>query len=174
MLEVLRQQLVPALGCTEPVAVALCTATARKHASGNIEKILVTVSRSIYKNGARVTIPGTHEKGLEVAASLGAIAGNPDASMQVLQGISEDDVDLAKEYIEQRKVQVEVDETKNTLYIQSKIVTSDDYAICVIEEDHTNIVYIEANGKVIKGKKGGERSTCPSETSAIPEIQTYC
>jgi len=173
LLGVLKEQLVPALGCTEPVAVALCAATARKYTSGDIDRILVTVSKSIYKNGARVTIPGTHEKGLEIAASLGAVAGHQDAGMQVLQGISEDDVDLARKYVQQGKVQVKVEETRSVLYIQSRIITSNGYAVCVIENEHTNVVYLEANGKIIRGKREDERNTCSSGSDAAPAIQGY-
>jgi L-cysteine desulfidase len=173
LLRILKQQVVPALGCTEPIAVALSTAMARKFITGNIEKILVTVDKNIFKNGARVTIPGTNEKGLYIAAALGAIGGNPDRNMEVLQEISQDDVNLAKKYIQQNKVKVELDETKNMLYIHSKIITSDGYAICIIEEEHTNIVYIEVNGKIIKDKGSNQKVAHSSKQGAFSEIQTY-
>lgn len=86
LLRVLQQQMFPALGCTEPVAVALGVATAKKYITGEIKKIIVTVDKNIYKNGARVIIPGTMVKGLSFAVALGAIIGDTNKGMEVLKG----------------------------------------------------------------------------------------
>jgi len=152
LLRILRQQMVPALGCTEPAAVALSVATARKYVTGKIRKISVTVDKNTYKNGARVTIPGTNEKGLNFAAALGAIIGSSDKGLEVFEEISEEAVDLARNYIAQKKVEVNLDRKKDILYIYSKIITNEGYAVCIIEREHTNVVYIEANGNIIKEK----------------------
>jgi len=85
LLKIVKEQVMPALGCTEPASVALSAATARKFIPGEIERIVVTVDKNVYKNGARVTIPGTKEKGLQIAAALGAVGGNPDKGLEVLR-----------------------------------------------------------------------------------------
>jgi len=103
LLKIVKEQAMPALGCTEPASVALSAATARKFIPGEIERIVVTVDKNVYKNGARVTIPGTKEKGLQIAAALGAVGGNPDKGLEVLKGISQTDLTFAKNWFNRAK-----------------------------------------------------------------------
>ncbi len=170
LLKIVKEQVMPALGCTEPASVALSAATARKFIPGEIERIVVTVDKNVYKNGARVTIPGTKEKGLQIAAALGAVGGNPDKGLEVLKGISQTDLTFAKKLVQQGKIIVNLDATKKTLYISSKIVTSAGYAICTIEREHVNITSIEVNGNIVGNKR--EKSKARSKSS-ITDIQKF-
>jgi len=168
LLDILHKQVRPALGCTEPIAVALAVATAKKYISGNIKKISVVVDKNVYKNGARVTIPGTKMIGLDYAASLGATCGNPDKGLEVLEAVSEKDIETAKKYIKENRIEVKLDREKDMLYISAKIVSLKGYAICTIENEHTNITFIETNGRIIKDNK---IQTVVNETKN--EIQNY-
>ncbi|MEA1965643.1 MAG: L-serine ammonia-lyase, iron-sulfur-dependent, subunit alpha [Candidatus Aerophobetes bacterium] len=168
LLAILREQVKPALGCTEPIAVALAAATAKKYISGNIEKISVVVDKNVYKNGARVRVPGTKMTGLDSAAALGAICGNPDKGLEVLEAASEKDVEIARRYLRQKRIKVKLDREKNILYIRVKIVSPESYAICTIEKEHTNITFIETDGRIIKDNKS---QTTANEVKN--EIQNY-
>jgi len=168
LLAILHDQVKPALGCTEPAAVALAVATAKKYISGNIEKISVVVDKNVYKNGARVTVPGTKMIGLDSAAVLGAICGNPNKGLEVLEAVSEKDVGIARGYLEQNRIEVKLDRGKIMLYISAKVVSPKGYAICTIEKEHTNITFIETNDRIIKNNKS---QTTANETKN--EIQNY-
>ena len=90
MLELLRKDVVPALGCTEPVCVALCAANAGKLLEGNIEAIEVFTNTGIYKNGMSAGIPNCSKVGLEWAAALGAFLKNPEKSLELLADVNEE------------------------------------------------------------------------------------
>lgn len=104
-LKQLEEELVVALGCTEPVAVAYAAALARKEAGKEkIEAIDLKASVNIYKNAMGVFIPGTHEMGAAMAAALGATGGRPDLGLQVLQDLTEEQIQEARELVAQGKV----------------------------------------------------------------------
>src|SRR5271167_1006476 len=95
-IRVLRQQVVPALGCTEPIAVALASARCREFLGRTPERITVWVSRNVYKNGMGVGIPGTGMVGLPAAAAIGAIAGDPAAGLEVLKNVQPHHIPAAR------------------------------------------------------------------------------
>jgi len=98
IVQTLKEEVVPAMGCTEPVAVALACAKAKELITFNyIEKAEVFVSPNIYKNGLSVGIPNTQEVGLYIAAALGFIGGESEKDLRVLEGINEEQVKLSKE-----------------------------------------------------------------------------
>lgn len=104
--EFLYSEVKPALGCTEPAAVALAVATARRELGQAAQSIFLELSESVYKNGKYVGIPGTHgERGNNLAAALGAISGNADAALEVLNGITPEGLQLAKEWVKDNRVE---------------------------------------------------------------------
>jgi L-cysteine desulfidase len=119
IVQTLREEVVPAMGCTEPVAVALACAKAKELITFNyIEKAEVFVSPNIYKNGLSVGIPNTKEVGLYIAAALGFIGGQSEKDLNVLEGINERQVQLAKELINSGKVSLEIKDTADKIYVE--------------------------------------------------------
>lgn len=141
MLQILKQELAPALGCTEPVAIAYAAAKARSVLGTMPNHAKILVSRNILKNAMGVGIPGTKVVGLEMAAALGIIGGNSDAILEVLDGVTPDQIQMAEQFAK-TGVEVEQKVTSKKLYIEVILKTEEDNASVVIEDSHTNITKI--------------------------------
>lgn len=146
MLQILKQELAPALGCTEPVAIAYAAAKARAVLGAIPEHAKILVSRNILKNAMGVGIPGTKMVGLEMAAALGIIGGNSDAILEVLNGVTPEQISEAERFAK-TGVEVEQKQTPKKLYIEVILSGNGDEACVVIEDSHTNITKI-THGKV--------------------------
>ena len=151
--EILKAEVVPALGCTEPVAVALCTAASASLISKNqIDFIEVWVDPNIYKNGLAVFIPGTHGlHGLDIAGAIGAFGGNPELGLEVLEPITSEVVARAKRLVKEDKVKVTILKDKKGLFIKSAVKSQDNIAECTIRDLHDNIVSLRLNNKEVFG-----------------------
>jgi L-cysteine desulfidase len=149
--DILRMEVAPALGCTEPAAVALCSAAAASFfPDQNIDSIELWVDPNIYKNGIAVNIPGTGEgKGIDLAASLGVFCGDPKLKLQVLEPLSESCLQRARELIGEGKVKVNLLREKQGIYIQVRLTKGKEHAEAIITEVHDNIVSLKHNGKDI-------------------------
>lgn len=147
LLELLKKGIKPATGCTEPIAVAYAVAAVREKIKGNLESINIQVDSNIYKNGLMVTIPGTTEKGLSMAGSLGFEAGDAKKGLRVIDSLKEEDIERAKTLISQGKVNLRVKENCNQLNIEVILITSKEKARIIILENHLNIVSIEKTDK---------------------------
>ncbi len=145
----IKHEVVPALGCTEPVAVALACAVAKKHLGRNPDEIEVWVSGNLMKNGMGVGVPGTGMVGLPVAAAAGAIGGDPEAKLEVLKSLTPKSVSAAKTMIDAGKVTVKVKNVPNILYVEVTLKAGSDSVTVIIKDDHTNIVSITKNGETI-------------------------
>lgn len=150
IINILQKELVVALGCTEPVAIALAAAKARSYADGDIVKITVLASGGIIKNALAVGIPGTGKTGIDFVAALGAIAGSPEKQLEVLENIRKDDIELADDMVARGASVVLLAETDKKLYIEVKVETESHYCKVVITDNHTNITLIEVDGKVVE------------------------
>ncbi|SON49943.1 serine dehydratase subunit alpha family protein [Vibrio tapetis] len=147
---VVKREVVPALGCTEPVSVALATSIAIeklgiKDVTDKIT-ICVSVSPNLMKNGMGVGIPGTGMVGLPVAAAIGALAGDPSAKLEVLKNITAKDVENAKTMLEQERVTVGVADVSHLLYAKVTVFCEDKNVSVTIADSHTEVVSIEENG----------------------------
>lgn len=152
-LKVLDRELVAALGCTEPIAIALAAATAIKYVEG--EKIIdlkVYASNNIIKNAMAVIIPGTGSSGINLAAALGSLCKNEYKQLEVLNGLNKEDIKKAKSMIKDGVISVNLADTSKKLYIEVVIKTLEGYSRVIIEDMHTNVALIEVDGKVIKGR----------------------
>ncbi|MCY9659717.1 L-serine ammonia-lyase, iron-sulfur-dependent, subunit alpha [Paenibacillus chondroitinus] len=148
-IHILRNELVVALGCTEPVAIALAAAKARTYVGGNINKITVYASAGIIKNALAVGIPGTGQTGIDFVAALGAIAGNAEKQLEVLADIDPVAISKARTMVDEGISVVHLADTPTKLYIEVMIEAEQRYAKVVITDNHTNITLIEVDGKIV-------------------------
>lgn len=151
--EQIREEMAPALGVTEPVAIALSTAKAYEVIGGEVKKITVLADEGVFKNGFSCAVPGTGEKGNEIAAALGVIAGDPKLGLKVLENIDNEDVLKAKKLIKEEKIEVKVNCGVADILIDAIVETDKGKGRAVIKDKHTNIVLVEKNNKVIFEKK---------------------
>lgn len=167
MIGIMKREIVCALGCTEPSAVALAVAKARETLGEEPDKILLQVSGNILKNAMSVGIPGTNLKGIETAAALGCVAGKTEYGLEVLRGIDEHHIQQAQEMIEQGRLEIQLKECEERLYIKAKCIKGDRSAEAVIERYHTNFVNVCKNDRVIYFK---EAETASQENSGIYQL----
>ncbi|MFR3853606.1 MAG: hypothetical protein ACLTXP_16165 [Odoribacter splanchnicus] len=155
IIEILRQEAVPALGCTEPVACALACARCREELGDIPEELEVWVSGNIYKNGMGVGIPGTGMTGLPIAAALGAVCGRSEYGLEVLKDVSEgDNLEKARCLVEAQKVRVKMkQDAPDKLYAEAIARKGKEVVRTVIVHAHTNIVWVEKNGEILFRKE---------------------
>ncbi len=147
---ILKKELIPALGCTEPIAIAYASAVAKKALGCIPQKIIAACSGNIIKNVKSVTVPNSGNlKGIEAAATIGAIGGNPEKKLEVLTEVTEEDIKLAKELLKTDFCSVEVLNGVANLHIIVTAIADNDKALVEIVDTHTNIVRIEKNGEII-------------------------
>ena len=144
-IQLLKQDVTPALGCTEPVCVALCLAHAAKILDEEIVSIDVDVNIGIFKNGMSAGIPNFDHVGLKYAATLGTFLKNPEKGLKLFEDID----DSVKEKVCKFKhVQVHVDSTQKNLYVKGTIHTKNQTSTCIIQDEHTNVVYLSKNDEI--------------------------
>jgi L-cysteine desulfidase len=149
--EVLSTEVAPALGCTEPVAIALGAAAAASLIEGEVRQIDVAVDPNIYKNGLAVSIPGTDGlAGLDLAAAIGAVAGDPKLGLQVLDPVDAEGVMRARQLIADGSVRVHLLEDRRGLYIHTTVCGDGSRAESIIRESHDNIVALRHDGREVE------------------------
>ncbi|MFZ2781812.1 MAG: L-serine ammonia-lyase, iron-sulfur-dependent, subunit alpha [Rectinemataceae bacterium] len=170
-LEVLRRELVPALGCTEPIAVALAAAMARRILGREPETAEITCSGNVVKNVKGVTVPRTGGmKGIEAAAIAGFVAGNPDAGLQVLESVEEKDFPRIRAHIASHMCGTKLALGVENLFIAAVLKAGGDEAEVRISGSHTNISYMALNGRTISGAQGA--ADAPDAASAPATADT--
>lgn len=148
LIDLLKKEILPTMGCTEPGAVALAAAYAREALKEEtVKKINVTVNANVYKNGVAVGIPGTGETGFFIAAALGVIKGYPERQLAVLADVLPRELEKAREMVAQNIIEVQVDEEKESLWIQVRLETDRGWSQAVIAEKHTQVISIQRNGE---------------------------
>ncbi len=159
MLEMLKTDVVPALGCTEPVCVALSVADAAKAIGGKIKKIEVKVNANIYKNGMSAGIPNFHAVGLHYASAIGAVLKNPEKKLELLQDLTKKTVEEVERLINAGIVSVTIDETQTGLSVESKVTTEHGIGISITKDSHTNIILTKANETILFEKQLNSKSS---------------
>lgn len=161
IIDLVKREVVPAMGCTEPIAVALCVAKATEVLGNTPAKINVYLSANMLKNAMGVGIPGTGMVGLPIAVALGALVGKSEYQLEVLRDVTPEAVEHGKAYIAENRVSVDLKNGEcDKLYIEANVETCGDKAKVVISGGHTNFVHIEKNGEVILSAQTGNSSTC--------------
>lgn len=149
LLNILIEDVKPAMGCTEPVAVALACAKAKELLGEEIIKHKVLVSPNVYKNGLCVGIPGTDRVGLKISVALGFIGGESKNGLRVLETITKEEVKLAEEYMDNTPISVSPANTKEKVYIEVLLEGKNNTSRVVIRNKHDNFVHLESNGEVL-------------------------
>ncbi len=141
LLHLLRCEVVPAIGCTEPIAVALCVARAKELLGTEPDEIVVYLSKNVYKNALAVGIPNTGMTGLPIAIALGATVGKSEYMLEVLRDATPEAVAYAKDYMLRVPAQIHINyEAPSILYIHAEVRKGDHTAQATIMDEHTNFV----------------------------------
>jgi len=148
-LTILKSEVKPALGCTEPVAVALCCGRAKDELNDIPDKVEVFVSKNVLKNGMGVYVPNTDMVGLDIAAAVGSLIGNSHKGLNILEDVDDKLLSEAKNFLKNDKIKIFLKETKDKLYIESILYKGDSYVKVIIKDKHDRIIYVERNGNVI-------------------------
>ena len=147
---ILQEELVPALGCTEPIAIAYAGAHARALLGKIPDRVCIKSSGNIIKNVKSVTVPNSgNMKGIPAAAAIGIIGGNPDKGLEVLADITESDIASTKEFLEKIPCKVSLLDTVASLHFIVEVFAGSDSASVEIIHQHTNIVRTTKNGKEV-------------------------
>ncbi len=148
ILNLVRREVVPAIGCTEPIAVALCTARAAELLGVRPEKIEVLLSANILKNAMGVGIPGTGMIGLPIAVALGALVGRSSYELEVLRDVTPEAVEQGRRFIDEKRISIDLKaDIAEKLYIEVHAVGGGHDAGAVIAGGHTAFVYLERDGR---------------------------
>ena len=160
LIDLLKSEVKPALGCTEPVAVALACAKARELLQEEIVDCNIFVSPNVYKNGMCVGVPGTDKLGLKIAASMGIIGGNSEYGLTVLEALNEKQVKISEEYMDKNIIKISPADTKEKIYIEVILKAKNSTARTIIMEKHDNFVYISKNNEVLLNEKAVIQEAC--------------
>jgi len=150
ILSLIKREVVPAIGCTEPVAVALAVARAKEVLGEKAIRSELLLSRNILKNSMGVGIPGTGMIGLPIAIALGMVVGKSEYGLEVLKDMNPEALAEAKTVVDEKRTSVELKEdTPDKLYIEARCYGERGESKAIICGSHNNIVYVESNGEVI-------------------------
>lgn len=174
LIELLKEEVVPAMGCTEPVAVALAVAKAKsylKMPTQPLKQLAIEVSPNIYKNGLGVGVPGTQEVGLIIAAQLGYVLPHPPLSLEVLSEVSEKDVASPHTIA---PLTLDIAPTSEKIFIKVRLVTALENVTVTIQKKHTHFTEITYNEKVIFTSDDCqiEHKDTPTDNGSLQDLYT--
>ena len=173
LLDLLRSEVVPAIGCTEPIAVALCVARAKERLGCEPDAITVYLSKNVYKNALAVGIPNTGMTGLPIAIALGATIGKSEYMLEVLRDATPEAVAYAKDYMLRVPAQIHINyDAPSILYIHAEVHKGDQTAQATIMDGHTNFV----EGNEAKGERRevkGERLEAKGEALSLRRVYDF-
>ena len=154
------KEVVPAIGCTEPMAVALCTAKAATLLGKRPDRIKVLLSPNMLKNAMGVGIPGTGMIGLPIAVSLGALIGKPEYGLEVLKDLTPDTLQQGKSFMENADIDIKIKQgISEKLYIEVVCHAGKDQASAVLSGSHTHFVFAERNNEVVLDERSDKNDT---------------
>ena len=174
IIRLVKREVVPAIGCTEPMAVALCVARATETLDCRPERITVLLSANILKNAMGVGIPGTGMIGLPIAIALGALIGRSAYQLEVLKDCTPQAVDEGKRYIDEKRIRIALKEgIEEKLYIEAACQAGDDRATAIIAGGHTDFRRVERNGQVLLDKGLGSSAADETDAPALTLQRVY-
>ncbi len=163
-IQILREELRPAMGCTEPIAIAYASAKACAVLGALPERLLIEVSGNIIKNVKSVVVPHTGGlRGIPAAAAIGAVAGDPEAELEVISHVSQAEIEAASAYLKATPIQVRCAQTPHIFDIQITAFRGEDSAFVRIVDYHTNLVCVRRNGETLLEK------TCETQEEGLTD-----
>ncbi len=163
ILELIHQEVIPAIGCTEPIAVALAAAKSTELLGKIPERIEVSLSANILKNAMGVGIPGTGMVGLPIAIALGSLIGKSAYGLEVLRDLTPESLEKGKSMVSKQMIHIRLKERVDKLYIEVTCTAADEKAIAIIAHEHTRFVYLSRNEEILKNElskySGEEQAT---------------
>lgn len=173
IIDLIKHEVLPAIGCTEPIAVALAVAKAAETLGSVPGKITARLSANIIKNAMGVGIPGTGMVGLPIAIALGATVGKSEYQLEVLRDCTAEAVERGRRMIEEGVISVELKPTDEKLYIEIEVSRNGHNAKAIIAGNHTNFVHIERDGEVLLDKNHGEKEVDGEEVIQLNMRMVY-
>ena len=168
IIALVKREVVPAIGCTEPVAVALCVAKAAETLGVKPEKISVWLSANVLKNAMGVGIPGTGMIGLPIAIALGALIGKSEYQLEVLKDSVPEAVEAGKRFIDEKRISIALKPNiSEKLYIEVCCEAGSDRSTAIIAGGHTSFVYVSRNGEILLDK---QTASAKEEETPAPEL----
>lgn len=171
--EILKEELVPAMGCTEPIAIAYASSIARSLLSSLPTSVAVYASPNIIKNVKSVVVPHTGgERGIEAAASIGIVAGREDLELEVLSKVGEKDIERSKELRRDAKFTILPSESGYIFHIRVELKNNSESSAVEIAGNHTNVILKERNGQVLFRKEYKENVESKKTDRSVLSIKS--
>lgn len=172
IISLVQREVVPAIGCTEPVAVALCVAKATETLGRKPEALKVLLSSNVLKNAMGVGIPGTGMIGLPIACALGVLIGKSEYQLEVLRDVCPEAVAEGKKYIDEGRIDIKLDEQAPcNLHITVTATAGEHTATAIISRAHTNFIYVAKDGEVLLKEEPTGTAETASSTEEKEDIQ---
>ncbi len=179
LIDILKSQVTPALGCTEPGAVGYAVARAKEILGAEVKKLNIEVDKNILKNGMSVGIPGTNERGIIFAASLALAVGKSEYELEVLKDVDDESIKEALEIMNSNIITLNLNEWMQGLYIKVEAIGATDNSTVIIKNAHTNIIYESKNDEILLNEtdvvsnKYNEKKLKPTSNEIKYEIKEY-
>lgn len=167
ILKLIHQEVIPAIGCTEPIAVALAAAKAAELLGTKPEKIDVYLSANILKNAMGVGIPGTGMVGLPIAIALGVLIGKSSYELEVLKDVTPEALEAGKQLIHDQVIHIALKENVDKLYIEVVCQAGDSKSVAVIAHEHTRFVYCAKDDQVLLDERKSLEHTDEGEDDEL-------
>ncbi len=171
--ELIKKDMVPALGVTEPGAIAFSVAKAKEYVKGELLHITVSMNSGMYKNAFTCGIPNSNEFGNVFAAALGYVAGDANKGLESLSNVTVEDNKEAKKLVEENKISIKLSGITSKIFIKVEIFATDGNAEVTIRNSHTNITKIVKDGKIILETEDEKENISNENTNEIHEIHKY-
>ena len=176
IIALIKREVVPAIGCTEPVAVSLCVARATELLGVKPDSVSVRLSANILKNAMGVGIPGTGMIGLPIAIALGVLVGRSEYGLEVLKDANQEAVDAGRRFIEEKRISVQLKEgITEKLYIEATVTAGGHYAEAVISGGHTTFVFMRRDDEVLldERKPSVEQAAVQDEELSLQRVYDF-
>lgn len=171
--QIIKEDMKPALGVTEPGAIAFAAAKARSYTKGDIESVLVSMNSGMYKNAFTCGIPNSNEVGNIFSAALGVVAGDCEKGLESLANVTPADNEAAQKLVDEGRIKVKLSGITSEIFIEATVTTASDECVVTIKGSHTNIVRITVNGRVEFEAEAKEEENRDGQPGGSHEIHSY-